>query len=134
MAPCRVRAVFATPFDDNSIPSDRPRHRCLRRHGPASLSSLGGGIALYEIANADLGLASAGYAARAQDASTLFTNPAGMSLLTEAEFTGGLQLLYGSVEFTKDPGLTAPLLRGDGDGGNAIGALRGQRLLRPTPR
>lgn len=82
-----------------------------------------GGISLYEIASADVGLASAGYAARAQDASTLFTNPAGMSRLTDAQFTGGLQLLYGSVEFSVDPADTSPLLRDDGDGGNAIGAL-----------
>ncbi len=85
--------------------------------------ALAGGIGLYEIATADLGLAAAGYAARAQDASTLFTNPAGMSRLTEAEFTGGVQLLYGNVEFSVDPDRTSPLLRNDGGGGNALGAL-----------
>lgn len=85
----------------------------------------GAGIALYEIGTADLGLAGAGYAARAQDASTLYTNPAGMSRLTEAQFTGGVQLLYGSVEFSVDRDRTSPLLRNDGDGGNAIGVLPG---------
>src|SRR5512136_1635839 len=61
-----------------------------------------GGISLYEIATPDLGLASAGYAARAEDASTVFKNPAGMSQLQGAQFQGGLQALYGSVNFTAD--------------------------------
>jgi long-chain fatty acid transport protein len=83
------------------------------------------GIGLYEIATPDLGLAAAGYAARANDASTLFTNPAGMSRLQDSEFAGGVQLLYGSVEFRKEPSLTGVALRGSGDGGNAIGLLPG---------
>jgi hypothetical protein len=49
-------------------------------------SSQAGGIELYEIATPDVGLASAGYAARAQDASPLFKNPAGMSLLPASQF------------------------------------------------
>lgn len=84
-------------------------------------TALGGGIELYEIGTPDVGLASAGYAARAEDASTLFKNPAGMSLLQGSEFQGGLQLLYGSVTFSPDSG-TSPRL-GNNDGGNAIGAL-----------
>jgi long-chain fatty acid transport protein len=54
------------------------------------------GSGLYEIATPDVGLASAGYGARAQDASTLFKNPAGTSLLEGSQFQGGLQLTYGS--------------------------------------
>ena len=61
-----------------------------------------GGISLYEIATPDLGLASAGYAARAEDASTLFKNPAGMSQLEGTQIQGGLQALYGSVTFSPD--------------------------------
>ena len=63
-----------------------------------------GGIALYEIATPDVGLASAGYASRADDASTVFKNPAGMSLLEGTQFQGGLQALYGSVSFSADAG------------------------------
>ena len=84
-------------------------------------SAHSGGIILYEIATPDVGLASAGYAARAQDPSTLFTNPAGMSRLDGAQFQAGAQLLYGNVEFSPDSG-TGPLL-GTESGGNAVGAL-----------
>ena len=44
------------------------------------------GLSLYEIATADVGLASAGWAARAQDPATLLKNPAGMSLLEAISF------------------------------------------------
>jgi long-chain fatty acid transport protein len=84
-------------------------------------SAQGGGIELYEIGSPDIGLASAGYSARAQDASTLFKNPAGMSLLQGSQFQGGLQLTYGSVTFSPDAG-TSPGL-GNNDGGNAIGTI-----------
>ena len=81
----------------------------------------GGGIELYEIATPDVGLASAGYAARAQDASTLFKNPAGMSLLPGSQFQGGAQLTYGNVEFSHDSSTSSFL--GNDNGGNAICAL-----------
>lgn len=82
-----------------------------------------GGIGLYEIATPDLGLASAGYSARAQDASTLFKNPAGMSQLQGPQLQTGLQMLYGSVEFNAD-GDTSPRL-GNDEGGNALGFMPG---------
>ncbi len=86
-------------------------------------SALGSGLILYETGMTDVGLAAAGYAARAADASTLFTNPAGMSRLEGAQFASGAHLLFGSIEFTKDPAVTGPLLRQDGDGGNSLGVL-----------
>jgi long-chain fatty acid transport protein len=82
-------------------------------------SSHAGGIVLYEIATPDVGLASAGYAARAQDASTLFKNPAGLSLLPASQFQAGPQLTYGNVAFSPDASTTIP----GNNGGNAIGAL-----------
>ena len=39
-----------------------------------------GGLYLYELGTPDVGTAAAGWAARAQDAGTVFTNPAGMTL------------------------------------------------------
>ena len=51
---------------------------------------LAGGLLLYEVGTADVGLASAGYTARAQDASTVFTNPAGMTRLDGTQVVLGL--------------------------------------------
>lgn len=90
-----------------------------------------GGLSLYEIATPDLGLASAGYAARAQDASTVLKNPAGMSLLSDAQVQAGLQALYGSVQFTSDANTSTRL--GNNDGGNAIGGLPGMSLFLVVP-
>jgi long-chain fatty acid transport protein len=96
-------------------------------------SMVAGGIALYEIGTPDVGLASAGYAARAQDASTVFKNPAGMSRLPVPQLQGGLQLLYGDVRFNKNFNDTGPALRNDPNGGNAIGALPGVSLFYVHP-
>jgi long-chain fatty acid transport protein len=96
-----------------------------------SCTAQAGGIALYEIGTPDVGLASAGYAARAADASTLFKNPAGMSRLDGAQLQTGLQPLYGSVTFSPDAN-TSPLLGAD-DGGNAIGWLPGGSLFVTVP-
>lgn len=76
-----------------------------------------GGIMLYQFGSPDVGLSMAGYAARAQDAATVFTNPAGMSRLEKSQFLGGLQVLYGDEEFTPDPATT---VSGSG-GGVAVG-------------
>ncbi len=90
-------------------------------------SALAGGLELYEIATPDVGLASAGYAACAQDAATVFKNPAGMSLLPGTQIEFGAQLTYGNVKFSASPS-TSPLL-GNNNGGNAIGALPGASLF-----
>ena len=82
-----------------------------------------GGLLLYEIGTEDVGLASAGYTARAQDASTVFTNPAGMTRLDGSQLTAGLQALYGDLGFTIGQG-TSPAL-GSGDGGNPVGWFPG---------
>src|SRR5512147_1857696 len=80
-----------------------------------------GGISLYEFGSPDVGLAAAGYAARAQDASTVFTNPAGMSRLEKSQVLGGLQALYGNVEFSPNSATTVS----GGDGGVAVGWIPG---------
>ncbi|MCF8578860.1 outer membrane protein transport protein [Enterobacter ludwigii] len=56
----------------------------------------------YEIGTEDTALAGAGQAARAQDASTIVTNPAGMTRLPEHMFTGGLQALGGNIDYQLD--------------------------------
>jgi long-chain fatty acid transport protein len=79
-----------------------------------------GGLIAYEVGTADVGLASAGYNARAQDASTVFTNPAGMTRLEGNQFLGSGQLDYGWTKFSISPG-TSPAL-GIDDGDNAFGS------------
>lgn len=86
-----------------------------------------GGISLYEVGTADVGLASAGYTARAQDAATVFTNPAGMTRLDGNQLVLSGQMLYGSVGFDIGTGTTAAL--GTGDGGNPIEWLPGGGLF-----
>ena len=81
--------------------------------------SKAGGLFLSEFGTEDVGLAGAGWAARAQDASTLFKNPAGMSRLEGNQFQGGLQALYnqsGGLDVT-----TAQY--GGNGGGNPIGVM-----------
>lgn len=91
----------------------------------ASGRAFAGGIALYEFGTPDVGLAAAGCAARAQEASTVFTNPAGMSRLDKSQLLGGLQVLNGNVEFTSNSNTTTS---GD-NGGNAIGWIPGGSLF-----
>ena len=53
----------------------------------------------YEAGTEDTALAGAGQAARAQDASTIMTNPAGMTRLPDHMITGGLQVMDGSIDY-----------------------------------
>lgn len=68
------------------------------------LSSLTHASALYfyEIGTEDTALAGAGQAARAGDASTIVTNPAGMTRLPDHMVTGGLQALGGDINYQLD--------------------------------
>jgi long-chain fatty acid transport protein len=79
-----------------------------------------GGLIVYEVGTADVGLASAGYNARAQDASTVFTNPAGMTRLEGSQFLASGQLDYGKLKFSIAPGTSSEL--GTEAGGNAFGS------------
>ena len=66
------------------------------------LASQAGGIYLYEMGTSDLGLAAAGTAARAEDASTVYSNPAGMTELTGDQVTIGAQALSGKFDYELD--------------------------------
>ena len=92
-------------------------------------SALAGGLSLYEISTPDVGLASAGYAAGALDATTLFKNPAGMSVLDGPQLNSSLQLLYGNVQFSGNSKTTTT----GGNGDNAVGALPGMSLFITYP-
>lgn len=84
-----------------------------------------GGLSLYEIGTSDVGLASAGWAARAQDPATLLKNPAGMSRLEGNQFQGGAQLLQAGIAFSPAAGTTV-----DGNsGGNPVGVIPGLSMF-----
>ena len=74
------------------------------------------GLWLYEQATPDMGLATAGRAALAQDASTAAANPAGMTLLKRNQFEGGLLGIFVTAKSDTDR-----TTFGGGDGGDAGG-------------
>ncbi|OEU62410.1 MAG: hypothetical protein BA870_07525 [Desulfuromonadales bacterium C00003094] len=78
------------------------------------LSGYAAGLWLYEQAAPDMGLAAAGRAALAQDASTAATNPAGMTRLERNQLEGGFLGLLVKAEFDGDSSTFA-----GGDGGDA---------------
>ena len=87
--------------------------------------SWAGGVAVYEMGTPDVGLAAAGWAARAQDASTLVKNPAGMSLLSKSELQAGAQVVYANLKFSPDSETTTS----GSDGGNGMGWVPGGSLF-----
>ena len=92
--------------------------------GTASGAATAGGILMYEVGTADVGLAAAGYSARAQDASTVLTNPAGMTRLDGNQLLVAGQVLWSNAEFSRDSA-TSPAL---GTGGQRV-HRRGERLV-----
>ena len=68
---------------------------CAISFTPAQAS----GVLMYETGTPGVGLGSAGYAAGAQDASTVYYNPAGMMRLGKSEYITGLQALVGYTKF-----------------------------------
>jgi long-chain fatty acid transport protein len=66
------------------------------------LTSQAGGLYLYEIGTNDVGFAAAGTAARAEDASTVYANPAGMTRLDGDQVTVAAQALYGKLDYKLD--------------------------------
>jgi long-chain fatty acid transport protein len=85
--------------------------------------ALAGGVYLYEIGTPDVGLAAAGYAARAQDPSTVFTNPAGMTRLERSELQIGVQPLYAHTRFNADSTTTTNGPDGDGSAWLPAGSI-----------
>lgn len=82
------------------------------------------GFALEQQSVNNLGYAFAGGAANAEDASTIYWNPAGMTRLPGRQLVLGLNAIYGSARFT-DQGTTSPAgpafpISG-GTGGNPVG-------------
>lgn len=89
-----------------------------------SIDAVAVGFALEHQSVSNLGYAFAGGAANAEDASTIYWNPAGMSRLPSRQGVLGLNAIYGSARFS-DQGTTSPAgpafpITG-GDGGNPVG-------------
>lgn len=83
--------------------------------------AVGSGFALIENSASGMGQAFAGAAAVAEDPSTLYFNPAGMTYLEGTQLTAGLHILNSSAKF-HDKGSTDPFggaIIGDNTGGNA---------------
>jgi long-chain fatty acid transport protein len=90
----------------------------------AAPPAMAAGFWLYEMGTPDLGTASAGRAALAKDAATVFGNPAGMTKLDGSQVLIGTQLAIGDVHFDRGPGTTVA----GGNGGNASGLAPGGSL------
>jgi long-chain fatty acid transport protein len=89
----------------------------------AGLSGLtqAAGFALVEQNASGLGNAYAGQAASAQDASTIFFNPAGMGLLPDSQLVVAGNLIRPSATFQNGGSTAAPLQALGGNGGDAGG-------------
>src|SRR6056297_1582483 len=70
-------------------------------------SAAASGFAIIEQSVSGLGNAFAGAAASAEDASTIFFNPAGMSLLEGQQVTAGAHVILPSAEFTAETATNA---------------------------
>jgi long-chain fatty acid transport protein len=79
----------------------------------------GSAFALQEQSGSGLGNAFAGGAAAAEDASTIFTNPAGMSRLTNMQVVGAGSLICLQAKFSDNGSLPAAFQTLGGNGGDA---------------
>lgn len=96
----------------------------LRAAATLALGSLAGqahaaGFALIEQNASGLGNAYAGQAASAQDASTIFFNPAGMTLLPDRQVVMAGHLIAPNAEFSGNTTFPVAGLNDGGDGGDA---------------
>ncbi len=80
------------------------------------------GFQIGETSVSGLGNAYAGGAAEAQDATTLWSNPAGMSRIGESQVTGALHLIMPSLKFRNDAS-TSAIGQGLGGNGGDAGSL-----------
>ncbi|HXV28079.1 MAG TPA: outer membrane protein transport protein [bacterium] len=81
-------------------------------------SAWASGLTLYEQGQPSIGTANVGQAAYANDASTVYFNPAGMTFMERSEVLFGSELLIPKIEFTSDSNIQYPFSGNDG-GDNA---------------
>jgi long-chain fatty acid transport protein len=88
--------------------------------GLATVPALGAGFALNEHSGSGMGNAYAGAAAVAEDASTVFFNPAGMSRLDGRQLSAAAHYIHPDLHYTDEGSLAAtggPLRGSNSDGG-----------------
>lgn len=90
----------------------------------AALHAQGGAVALYEVGTPDMGLSYAGAGARAHDASTAWTNPAGMLFLERNEALFGAYMLWIDQRLLLDAPGTVSVPPGSFEGGGQMGGLQ----------
>lgn len=78
-----------------------------------STQAFAGAAYIYEMIPTEVGTAGAGSAAKAQNASTVFTNPAGMTYIDHVEIEAGATLMYLNAPFSSQVGTTATGRSGD---------------------
>jgi long-chain fatty acid transport protein len=111
----------------------KPRHNLLKLTNPlccAALASFGlgssvshaAGFAIIEQSVSGLGNAYAGAAARAEDASTIYFNPAGMTFLSGRQAIAGLHIIKPSVKFN-NRGSSNNTSSGDGGDAGSTGLI-----------
>ena len=88
-----------------------------------SLFAQGGALGIYEVGAPDNGSSYAGATARADDASTVYTNPAGMTRIDHNEFIFAGQGIYSDIRFAVDPERSRTLPPGNADGGGQAGGF-----------
>jgi long-chain fatty acid transport protein len=121
-------------------PASVDSFRTARRAGVATLCAIlvaipasAGGVYLYEKSALDVALASAGWTARADDASTIFSNPAGLTRLEGTRLDVSLIPIGLDVAFTPDDATTVEGADGDAsDWLPAGGAFYSRRLSDKT--
>jgi len=78
-----------------------------------SAQAFAGGLYIYEMIPTEVGTAGAGSAAKAQNASTVFTNPAGMTYIDHNEIQAGATLMYLNAPIHNLAGTTSTGRGGD---------------------
>ena len=81
--------------------------------------AFGAGLALQENSGSGLGNAYAGGAAAAEDASTIWSNPAGMSQIKTRQLVGAINLIQPSMKFSNSASVAATNQPLGNDGGDA---------------
>jgi long-chain fatty acid transport protein len=102
----------------------------------ATQHAAGAGFALQEQNGSGLGNAYAGGAAVAEDASTVWANPAGMSRFTTVQVAGAVSGVFPSSKFRNDGSIAAfgQPLGGDGGQGGESAALPAMYIVAPITR